>query len=462
MSKNTRFIVILSIILLFFMTNSCMKALTTITDDQGFIYEDFGSSAYTVYLDNLVGQSVITVPSTYNNKPVISVGNYVNHESPTNITTEIILPEGIEYISDKAFAGFTLLTTIELPKSITRIGSYAFHNCTSLTHLTLPEGITRIETNTFLGCINLEELTIPKSVIAIDKDAFKECYKLISLYFDEGSPFSLSEGVIYNLDHTILIYYLPSNLALSYEIIPGVITIGQWAFTGNDSLTSITIGNDVTTIDDFAFHRTISLVDVTIESSVEVIGHNAFSNCENLEEIHLNEGLKTIEDNAFYMCPKIETIFIPSSVTFIGFKAFNYCTNMTSILVSPQNPYYTSIDGVLYSNNLQTLIYYPSSKTNSSFTVPSHVRIIKANAFEACYTIRYLYISSGVTTIEQEAFIYNAILKVYIPDTVHTIGFEAFYGQTGVTIYCEAEAKPSGWNERWYMNGQTILWGIEQ
>lgn len=452
----------LSSLLLFFMTNSCMKQLTTITDEQGFIYEDFGPSAYTVYLDNLVDQSVITVPSSYNNKPVISVGNYVYHESPTNITTEIILPEGIEYINDNAFSGFTLLTTLELPKSITRIGSYAFSHCTSLTHLTLPEGIVNIETNTFLGCINLQELSIPKTVTAIEKDAFKGCYQLINIYFVEGSPFSLSEGVIYNLDHTTLISYLPSNLETTYEVLPGVLTIGPWAFTSNDSLTSITIGNNVTTIDDFAFHRSISLVDVSIGSSVEVIGSYAFSNCDNLEEIHLHEGLITIEDNAFYMCPKIVSMAIPSSVSFIGHKVFNYCKSMTSILVSDQNAYYTSIDGVLYSKNLQVLIFYPPAKTNTSFTVPNHVRIIKANAFESCYTIRYLYISNGVTTIEQEAFIYNAILKAYIPDSVHTIGFKAFYGQTGITIYCEAEALPAGWNERWNMKGQTILWNIEQ
>ncbi len=462
MIKLPKILVFIIIITFAFFLSSCEREETTITDELGFIYQDSGDDSYIVFLDNLFDEEIIYVPSSYNGKPIISVGTlYTNFESDILIE-EIIIPEGITGIQQNAFYNYTRLRNIILPESISRIGGYAFYNCASLVNLIIPEGVTIIEDGAFSGCSNLESLIIPSSVTTIERNPFVKCYKLTNIYFGDESVFTYYEGVIYNFDKTVLLIYLPANTAIHYEVEPGVITIGEWAFASNDRLVSVNITNDVVRILDYAFIECNALEEVTIDENVISIGRFAFSHCDSLGEVDLSEGLGIISDYAFYMSETITSMNIPKTVNFIGVKAFNYCTGMTDLIVDPENPYYQSIHGVLYSKDMSELIFYPPAKTYSSFTVPSQVKVIKESAFEACYNIWYLYISEGVEEIEREAFIYNNLMKVYIPLTVKTIGSRAFYGYSGVAFYCEAEELPSGWSERWIMDGQIVYWDREQ
>ncbi len=55
-------------------------------------------------------------------------------------------------------------------------------------------------------------------------------------------------------------------------------SIGNYAFSGCSSLTSITIPNNVTSIGNFAFSRCSSLTSITIPNSVTSIGVKTFQN----------------------------------------------------------------------------------------------------------------------------------------------------------------------------------------
>jgi hypothetical protein len=143
----------------------------------------------------------------------------------------------------------------------------------------------------------------------------------------------------------------------------------------SDDFQSYTIGQSVT-------NNTIrDIIIPTFFKGIPVIGisEHAFINNTNLENIEISE--------------KIENI----SINF-----FNNCINLKNIVINENNQNYASTDGVLYNKQMDTLIYYPMGKTESSFTVPDTVIHIKSNAF-IDGVLKNLIIPSSVEIIERGA-----------------------------------------------------------
>ena len=110
-----------------------------------------------------------------------------------------------------------------------------------------------------------------------------------------------------------------------------VTSIGDRAFNGCRSLTTVIIPDGVTSIGNTAFTFCTSLYFIYIPESVTSIGIAAFSHCSSLLGAFIPHGVTSIEFGAFSACSSLPSVTIPDSVTSIGGSAFGYCTGLTSI-----------------------------------------------------------------------------------------------------------------------------------
>ena len=198
-------------------------------------------------------------------------------------------------------------------------------------------------------------------------------------------------------------------------------------FRGCSGLTSIEIPNSVIYIDSGSFEYCSALSSVSIGSSVTHIYGGAFNGCTALTSIVLPDAVSFIGEDAFYNCSSLTYVFFGASVETIGTYSFIGCGALETIEVSENNPFYKSIDGVLFDHNENMLLYYPRGKTGEHYSVPSTVTAIGDNAF--IYNTHIASVTLGESVISIGAFAFNACInltEINLPNSVTTIGNAAF------------------------------------
>ena len=201
---------------------------------------------------------------------------------------------------------------------------------------------------------------------------------------------------------------------LTYELADATATV-----TGpvDKTVTSITIPETVT-IDNTTY-------------TVTSIGNSAFSGCTSLTTVTLGQVIN-IGGYAFFGSG-IVSVTIPDSVTSIGNSAFGNCVNLTSINVSSANSNYSSIDGVLYNKIGSTIFQYPAGKTNSEYIAPTTVRSVEVSAFRYNAHITAIDLST-VTNLKISVFRDCTSLTTVTLGQVPSIGQDVFSGCTSLAL----------------------------
>lgn len=130
------------------------------------------------------------------------------------------------------------------------------------------------------------------------------------------------------------------------------------------------------------------------------------------------------ELNPSYPAKKLS---IPDTIKEINQKSFKFLNNLEEFYVDPRNPYFQSIDGVLYNKPATVLLCYPAEKKGETFTIPDGIRVIADEAFSGNNYLKEIIIPNTVTEIGESAFAYLEHLKdIAIPDSVTHIKEKAF------------------------------------
>ena len=404
----------------------------------------------------------ILIPSIHNELPVTNIGYraFANHNSlctiiiPDSVTcigdsafydcynlSSLIIPNSVTSIGNFAFAGCDGFSTITIPDSVTSIGDRAFDGCKNLTSVVIPDSVTSIGAYAFSYCISLDFVVIGRGVTTIDAGAFDDCTNLQEVYYT-GSKADWSKIRIITYDisdlknmtkHYDYVYEVEvyskgleytinsDNASYSvtgmgdctdtdivipdtYEGLP-VTKIGDKAFEGYSSITSVKIGNNITSIGKDAFQCCRNLTDIVIPDSVTYIGYRSFKECDSITSLSIPDNV-TIDYLAFGWCENLNSVTIGNNVTFYGSYVFDYCIKLTSVVIG---------DGATS---------------------------IGEHAFNECTSLTHVVIPGSVTSFEPSAFsLCKSLVSITFEGTVAqwnsiTKGTSWDYNTGSYIVYC--------------------------
>lgn len=427
----------------------------------------------------------------------------------------VVIPDGVTQIDINAFSNCSNLISVSFPESIIGIHKDLFKNCPNLQYNVYKNGYyIGSKNNKYFALIKTDEDNVASydinstcKVIASYAFCYNHNLKYITI------PESVEYVNQYSIDFS---NYYGGRRDYEYRKIyckSDIKPIGwdnEWCKKWNNDAPVVVWGAKF--IDDFvcriidSTQHTIEICDYlnvqevmngilnipgtitidNIEYSVTSIGDKAYDN------IYTNRHLLVIIPNSVtyigayaFKDGYFGTVIIPNSVTRIGGGAFPkdatyYCESQSQPegwtnynydggqLHWNNNSYSViwgakEIDGAIYhimSDNPQNAEIISSVQSDTALVIPAKVTIdgidcsVVSICSEAFYRseLRSITIPDGITSIGNNAFSNCSQLKdVTIPKSVTFMGYTVFQN-CNITVYCELETQPEGWNSSWFIS----------
>lgn len=236
--------------------------------------------------------------------------------------TFVSVPNSVNVIGEKAFAGNTTIQKLELPNSLKSIEYMAFGDCTALTDVTIPDSVTKVGPGAFKGCSALTYFEIGKNVSSWGSGVFNECSSLAGLILDEENEYlTYYNGALYNGNMTMLYQVLANRGGENYVMPAEVEQIDMYAFWGLQNVKNVMTSSLVSNIGQNAFASMGSVENVVLTSTVKHIADKAFIGNDNLKQVFMPASVTDISPNAITANPNVKIL------TSKGSTADNYGTN---------------------------------------------------------------------------------------------------------------------------------------
>lgn len=351
--------------------------------------------------------------------------------------SKIIIGKNVTSSGERAFKGCIMLSDISFEETDTplTINKNAFEKCFARTEgsIDFSRRPVILQDQAFLNCVKLTKVIFGDKNAVIGTQAFQSCTGLIEADFGKGVS-TIQKGAFYkcgllkadlskcvNLTEVNGFSNCTKLGEVTFPINGNVTSIGEEAFNGCTSLTSIDIPSTVTTIKASAFKGCTSLSTIIIPDLVTTINTSLFEGCTSLKEVTLKGYITEIQDNAFLNCTSLTTIKtktaqtegianLPDTVTTIGASAFKGCTSLTEIKLP--DSLVTINDNAFMSSGLTTI------------TLPSGLTYLGSNTFQDCKNLKTAILQGKNFTLKQNTFNNCPVLQSVIIKGSDNQGYE--------------------------------------
>ncbi len=410
----------------------------------------------------------IVIPYTYNGFPVTEISSSAFSE--TDIKGVTIL-NNITTISSYAFYKCASLEYACLGDNVTTINSNAFYQCTTIKSIIFPKNLQKLSGPVFNGCTNLLNITANDNLITIIESGYKvfsntawynndanwdngviylESLSGNSLYLIDSIPDDVrGEYTVKDKTKLIAPYSMGSHPNLTSVILPdSLITLSPSAFNSCTTLSTVSVGDNITYLNDYRPFEKTALIDNTnnyvdgvlyltsrsqntkylikalstisgdyeIDGKTKVIAYTAFDKCYNLTGIKIPNSVIHIGGYAFNSCSSLKEVTIPDSVKTIEMHTFSNCEQLTTCVIGNGVKtiydrafgYCSALKNVTFGSSVEEIIsmaFYQCDNIES-LVFPDSLKIIGKSAFEAygIGKLKSIKFGTGIERIESGAF----------------------------------------------------------
>ena len=393
----------------------------TINKASDFKYKtlDDGTIAITGLASTPSQNFKVAIPDTIDGKKVSTIEQIAFANK--YYLREVTMGSNVTAIATYAFYSCTNLATVNLANT-KEIGNSAFYLCNSLQTVNMPN-VRKIDTLAFAKTIIQNGLILPDKVEEVNYGAFAGT-QITSLtlgksvksfdsrvLFDTNvteykvnsanTNFTAVDGVLYNKAKTELIAYPSGKTNTSYTMPDTVKTMKDSAAYGNKYLTSVKLSNNLEIVPEWAFGQDTSLKTITFGNKTKTLSNNSFA------------------------ATAIENITLPSTITSITGTTFIGCDKLKNINVDSSNPNYASVNGVVFSKDKKTLVYYPTGKTDKNYSIPNGTVTVGDSAFQNAQ-ISSVSFPTSVKKLEDWAFVGSNLTSITVPATITEYAYGTF------------------------------------
>ena len=266
----------------------------------------------------------------------------------------------------------------------------------SISSVQVADGITAIPDDAFWGCETLVDVTLPQTVRTIGKGAFGQCVNLTQVNVPEG-----------------------------------VTSIGDGAFLMCGSLTRLTIPDSVTSIEGNPFQYMSAEIQVSSKNPViSVVDGVVFNKdhtrliacpCIKAGAYEIPDRVQEIGAHAFQNCKSLTDVTIPGSVGSLEGNPFAYAR--LELKLSPKNPHFSLVDGVLFDETGTKLLVYPGGRVGDTYEIPEGTTGIGEFAFTGSQQLSSVTVPENVTAIAPNAFWNCENLRLYVWDGSYALQY---------------------------------------